>query len=108
MAPRIPALQTRRHRRRRQPHPFSWSTPHPGRSTLDPAVLDDIERIVEQTITLRDLACELCGRDVMPGTTAFIITDAHHYGHLACWTCGQALRLDQGFTTPAQDLDLPA
>ena len=97
MAHRPPTLRGRSHRRKRQPHQFSWGTPHPGRSVITAADVDDTERIQEQTLLLPDLPCDACGRFMMRGTTIFLIStqDARHFR--CCATCGDAIRQHCGF-----------
>ena len=96
------ALRKRNHHGRATHHPYIWSTPHPEFSVVQAAALDQIESAVSGIHRAADTRCQVCGRKIDRGHTAFVITTTEGYIFLTCWECGEAIMQHVGFAVAAE------
>lgn len=97
MAQRQSALRRRSHHPRPTPHPFTWSTPHPGRSVITADALDLVEHIRDTLHKAPDCNCDACGRAVLRGHQAYVVTLQDATAYVTCTPCGEAIRLHCGY-----------
>ena len=102
MEPKKSALRKRQHHAPPIRAPYTWATPHPERSVIPAAALDDLQRIFADMLVIPDTHCEACGRDILRGHTCYHVIAEDDRRWLTCWECGEVIMQFCGFAIAAE------